>query len=107
MSSVSKMFVLSETEVYPTLMNVNYKFCQDCPPFTGLPEYIQLVAGASLSAVNMLRRDKVDVAICWDGGRSFFIVIRSKLEVDRNLGTMHKNLMPRVSVMLLTAYWSF
>ena len=46
------------------------KFPQDCPPFQGLSEYVQLVAGAALTAAEVLRQSKAEVAICWDGGRS-------------------------------------
>jgi histone deacetylase 8 len=42
---------------------------QDCPPFIGLSDYVQLVAGASLSAAHALRQDMADISICWDGGR--------------------------------------
>ncbi|ETW80856.1 hypothetical protein HETIRDRAFT_320612, partial [Heterobasidion irregulare TC 32-1] len=41
----------------------------DCPPFRGLPEYVQSVAGASLAAARALAQDSCDVSICWDGGR--------------------------------------
>ncbi|KAH8100349.1 histone deacetylase 8 [Cristinia sonorae] len=41
----------------------------DCPPFHGLPDYIRLVAGASLTAANALKDGNTDIAICWDGGR--------------------------------------
>ncbi|KAK7046839.1 Hist-deacetyl domain-containing protein [Favolaschia claudopus] len=41
----------------------------DCPMFEGLPDYVRLVGGASLTAVKMLRNPRCDVAICWDGGR--------------------------------------
>ena len=50
-----------------------YRLHQDCPLFAGLPAYIRLVAGASLSSTSILRQDKADVAICWDGGRYGFI----------------------------------
>ena len=43
---------------------------QDCPPFPGMHEYIPLVAGATLTAVDALQDDACDVAVCWDGGRS-------------------------------------
>jgi histone deacetylase 8 len=46
---------------------------QDCPTFAGLPEYVQLVAGASLTAAHALKQDKTDIAICWDGGRFFLL----------------------------------
>ncbi|KAF9237538.1 hypothetical protein BU15DRAFT_48618 [Melanogaster broomeanus] len=41
----------------------------DCPPFRGMHEYIQLVAGATLTAVDALKEALCDVAVCWDGGR--------------------------------------
>ncbi|KAI6132369.1 hypothetical protein EV401DRAFT_273527 [Pisolithus croceorrhizus] len=41
----------------------------DCPPFHNMHEYIQLVAGATLTAVEALKDDVCDIAICWDGGR--------------------------------------
>lgn len=41
----------------------------DCPPFRNMHEYIQLVAGATLTAVDALKNDVCDIAICWDGGR--------------------------------------
>ncbi|KAF9041205.1 histone deacetylase complex protein [Panaeolus papilionaceus] len=41
----------------------------DCPYFPGLPEYMQLVGGATLTAVVALQRNLADVSICWDGGR--------------------------------------
>jgi histone deacetylase 8 len=39
----------------------------DCPVFQGLSQYVQLVAGGSLTAAAALR--SMDIAICWDGGR--------------------------------------
>jgi len=45
----------------------------DCPIFDGMPEYIQLVAGATCTAANALKLGVVDTAICWDGGRCAFI----------------------------------
>ncbi|KAF8839677.1 arginase deacetylase [Paxillus ammoniavirescens] len=41
----------------------------DCPPFRGMHEYIQLVAGATLTAVDAIKEGLCDVAVCWDGGR--------------------------------------
>jgi len=41
----------------------------DCPPFLGLPDYVQLIGGATLTAVSALHNDITDIAICWDGGR--------------------------------------
>ncbi|RPD65254.1 Arginase/deacetylase [Lentinus tigrinus ALCF2SS1-7] len=47
-----------------------YGLEEDCPSFPHLPDYVRLVAGASLSAAKALREDKqVSIAICWDGGR--------------------------------------
>ncbi|KAF7979298.1 hypothetical protein HWV62_43012 [Athelia sp. TMB] len=50
-------------------------FGQDCPRFRGLASYVQLVAGASLTAAQALISPSptggvsFDTAICWDGGR--------------------------------------
>ncbi|KAF5368651.1 hypothetical protein D9757_010198 [Collybiopsis confluens] len=41
----------------------------DCPKFDGLPEYVRLVAGATLTAANALKLGLSDIAINWDGGR--------------------------------------
>ncbi|KAF8804773.1 Arginase/deacetylase [Phlegmacium glaucopus] len=41
----------------------------DCPPFPGLPDYVQLIGGATLTAVAALHNDISNIAICWDGGR--------------------------------------
>ncbi|KAN0061778.1 hypothetical protein ACQY0O_005771 [Thecaphora frezii] len=41
----------------------------DCPPFAGLGDHVELVAGASIRAAELLAIDEVDVAIVWDGGR--------------------------------------
>ncbi|KAG8909858.1 hypothetical protein FRC00_009311, partial [Tulasnella sp. 408] len=41
----------------------------DCPPFKGLPAYVRMIAGASMTAARSLRDNESDVAICWDGGR--------------------------------------
>ncbi|KAH9896667.1 histone deacetylase complex protein [Cubamyces lactineus] len=46
-----------------------YGLEEDCPAFAGLPEYVRLVAGASLTAARSLREGEADVAISWDGGR--------------------------------------
>lgn len=42
---------------------------QDCPPFPGLPQYVQLVAGASLTCATIVKEGHADVSINWDGGR--------------------------------------
>ncbi|KAJ7582697.1 hypothetical protein C8J56DRAFT_227578 [Mycena floridula] len=39
----------------------------DCPLFKGLPDYVYLVAGATLKATQALKY--AEVALCWDGGR--------------------------------------
>ncbi|KAL5483285.1 hypothetical protein ACEPAI_8515 [Sanghuangporus weigelae] len=41
----------------------------DCPPFLGMGKYVQMVAGATLSAAESLKSGDTDVAIAWDGGR--------------------------------------
>ncbi|SGY93162.1 BQ5605_C037g11575 [Microbotryum silenes-dioicae] len=41
----------------------------DCPVFDQLPDYVSLVAGASIRAARALRDDEADVAIAWTGGR--------------------------------------
>ncbi|PFH50481.1 hypothetical protein AMATHDRAFT_3872 [Amanita thiersii Skay4041] len=41
----------------------------DCPIFPGLPEYVRMIGGATLTAARSLRHPKVGIAICWDGGR--------------------------------------
>ncbi|KAI0330065.1 histone deacetylase complex protein [Cubamyces sp. BRFM 1775] len=46
-----------------------YGLEEDCPAFAGLPEYIRLVAGASLTAARSLREGGANVSISWDGGR--------------------------------------
>lgn len=50
-------------------LNANFGLEDDCPPFQGLPEYVQLIAGAVLTAAEVLRQSKAEIAICWDGGR--------------------------------------
>lgn len=49
--------------------NAQFGLEDDCPPFRGLSDYVQLVAGASLTAARALQMPDVTVAICWDGGR--------------------------------------
>ncbi|KAI0367212.1 histone deacetylase complex protein [Pilatotrama ljubarskyi] len=46
-----------------------YGLEEDCPAFAQLPDYIRLVAGATLTAAKALKDNTVDIAICWDGGR--------------------------------------
>lgn len=41
----------------------------DCPAFDGLHRHISLVAGASITAAELLATGQADVAIAWDGGR--------------------------------------
>ncbi|KAI9568674.1 hypothetical protein HD554DRAFT_2021839 [Boletus coccyginus] len=41
----------------------------DCPPFKGMHEYIPQVAGVTLTAVDAIKENTCDVALCWDGGR--------------------------------------
>ncbi|KAI0045924.1 Arginase/deacetylase [Auriscalpium vulgare] len=62
---------VSSSEHVATTVNSNKEFGleDDCPPFRGMPEYVQLVAGASLAAARALAEGMFDVSICWDGGR--------------------------------------
>ncbi|KAI0718355.1 hypothetical protein C8T65DRAFT_638688 [Cerioporus squamosus] len=47
-----------------------YGLEEDCPSFPHLPDYVRLVAGASLTAAKALREDThTSISICWDGGR--------------------------------------
>ncbi|KAJ4473067.1 histone deacetylase 8 [Lentinula aciculospora] len=48
---------------------VEFGLEDDCPRFSGLPEYIRLVAGATITAANTLRSGYTDISINWDGGR--------------------------------------
>ncbi|KZT39446.1 histone deacetylase complex protein [Sistotremastrum suecicum HHB10207 ss-3] len=41
----------------------------DCEPFYGLPAYVRMVAGASITAARCLSSGEAVTAICWDGGR--------------------------------------
>lgn len=41
----------------------------DCPAFEGLDRHISLVAGASITAAELLATGRADIAIAWDGGR--------------------------------------
>ncbi|GBE87672.1 Histone deacetylase phd1 [Sparassis crispa] len=50
-------------------VNSEYGLEEDCPYFTGLPEYVRLVAAASLAATDALCQGHTDISICWDGGR--------------------------------------
>ncbi|KAI0056362.1 Arginase/deacetylase [Artomyces pyxidatus] len=51
------------------MQSVEFGLEDDCPPFKGMREYVQAVAGASLAAACALAEDQCDVAVCWDGGR--------------------------------------
>ncbi|KAF8508253.1 histone deacetylase 8 [Hysterangium stoloniferum] len=55
----------SEAHDRPDLLGLE----DDCPPFVGLSQYVQLVAGASLTAAAVLKQDDADISINWDGGR--------------------------------------
>uniref|UniRef100_V5EEP1 Histone deacetylase domain-containing protein n=1 Tax=Kalmanozyma brasiliensis (strain GHG001) TaxID=1365824 RepID=V5EEP1_KALBG len=41
----------------------------DCPAFSGLPQHVALVAGAAITAADLLATGQTDIAIAWDGGR--------------------------------------
>jgi acetoin utilization deacetylase AcuC-like enzyme len=45
--------------------NIEFGLTDDCYPFQGLKEYCLSIAGASLTASQILD----DIVICWDGGR--------------------------------------
>ena len=42
---------------------------QDCPPFPGLPQYVRIIAGATLTAVKTIIDGTADIVVYWDGGR--------------------------------------
>ncbi|KAH8921564.1 Arginase/deacetylase [Atractiella rhizophila] len=53
----------------------------DCPRFDGLKEYVTLIAGGSMLAAQLLRDDRAEVAIFWDGGsqrRSERLLLRAR-----------------------------
>ncbi|KAF8870964.1 histone deacetylase complex protein [Gymnopilus junonius] len=50
-------------------INAEFGLEDDCPPFPGLAQYVQIVGGATLTAVSALQQDLTDIAMCWDGGR--------------------------------------
>ena len=58
-------------------------------------EYIPLIAGATLTAVDAIKENSCDVAVCWDGGRSApsYSLPSSSFHGpgQSNLDTMHKN----------------
>ncbi|CBQ68839.1 related to histone deacetylase [Sporisorium reilianum SRZ2] len=41
----------------------------DCPAFDGLQQHVSLVAGAAITAAELLATGQADMAIAWDGGR--------------------------------------
>jgi acetoin utilization deacetylase AcuC-like enzyme len=41
----------------------------DCPTFDGLKKHVSLIAGASITAADLLATGQADIAIAWDGGR--------------------------------------
>ncbi|CAO1630528.1 unnamed protein product [Parajaminaea phylloscopi] len=41
----------------------------DCPRFRQLPEYVEQIAGGSMTAARLLAAGEADIAIFWDGGR--------------------------------------
>ncbi|GAC99870.1 potential Sin3.Rpd3 histone deacetylase complex component [Pseudozyma hubeiensis SY62] len=41
----------------------------DCPAFEGLQQHVSLVAGAAITAAELLAKGQADIAIAWDGGR--------------------------------------
>ena len=80
---------------------------QDCPPFSGLSDYVQLIGGATLTAVTALQNDISNIAICWDGGRflsdiSSFAVV--SFQNDKS-DTTRKNHVHPASVTLQIVFW--
>ncbi|PSS03319.1 hypothetical protein PHLCEN_2v3993 [Hermanssonia centrifuga] len=51
------------------LRHTEFGIEEDCPAFSGLSDYVCLVAGASLKAADTLQKGEAVIAICWDGGR--------------------------------------
>ncbi|KAJ9474824.1 putative histone deacetylase HOS2 (putative) [Pseudozyma hubeiensis] len=41
----------------------------DCPAFEGLQRHVSLIAGAAITAAELLATGQADIAIAWDGGR--------------------------------------
>ncbi|KAI5114693.1 hypothetical protein M0805_001224, partial [Coniferiporia weirii] len=37
----------------------------DCPPFENINEYVQMVAGATLTAADALKSGKFNISMCW------------------------------------------
>ncbi|EPQ28643.1 uncharacterized protein PFL1_03946 [Pseudozyma flocculosa PF-1] len=58
----------TEQRAQPRTKN-QFGLVDDCPPFEGLKDHVELVAGASIRAAELLATGEVDVAIAWDGGR--------------------------------------
>lgn len=50
-------------------VNNQFGLQDDCPPFEGLSDHVALVAGASITAAELVATGEADVAIAWDGGR--------------------------------------
>ena len=48
---------------------MKFGLIDDCYRFPQLQDYIQITAGASLTAAQMLVDGRAQVAINWDGGR--------------------------------------
>jgi hypothetical protein len=79
---------------------------QDCPPFLGLPDYVQLIGGATLTAVSALHNDVSNTAICWDGGRLFIrLLLFSPHFKMLKSDTMRKNRSRPASVTLQIVFW--
>ncbi|KAI0353401.1 histone deacetylase complex protein [Trametes cingulata] len=62
-------FLLDSSRHLENEANTEYGLEEDCPAFPRLPDYVRLVAGAVLTAAKALRDNRVDIAMCWDGGR--------------------------------------
>jgi len=67
---INQEFGLEDVRRKKNLIGTRFLICwQDCPLFPGISDYVQLVGGATLTAVTALQQNVANVAICWDGGR--------------------------------------
>ncbi|KAH7098116.1 Arginase/deacetylase [Auriculariales sp. MPI-PUGE-AT-0066] len=57
------------TEDNDSELDSTFGLDHDCPRFDGLRRYVELTAGATLSAARLLRDKTTDIGIVWDGGR--------------------------------------
>lgn len=53
----------------PNSKHRQFGLSHDCPTFPGLSDHVALIAGASITAAELLATGQADIAIAWDGGR--------------------------------------